>query len=65
MLDLYKLREVMIWLYDCIKDEATFEDFCILLGEAIGIDAEKLELLSIYDVAIVFPDLSNLSTQSH
>ena len=55
----------MIWLYDCIKDEATFEDFCILLGEAIGIDAEKLELLSIYDVAIVFPDLSNLSTQSH
>ena len=49
MINLYKLQEAMIWIHGAFKDEDK------VLGEAIGIDGMKLQLLADYDVDVVFP----------
>ena len=54
MVNYYKLKEAMIWTHAVIKDEDSFEELCKILGEAIGIDGYKLQLLAYYDVEVVF-----------
>ena len=54
MPNLYKLQEALMWIHGAIKDEDSFEELCKILGEAIGIDGYKLQLLVYYDVDVVF-----------
>ena len=45
-----------LWLYDTIRDDDLFEQFCEVLGEAIDVDGYKLQLLAFYDVETVFKE---------
>ena len=55
MTNLYTLKEAIMWAYAVIKDDDSLEEFCKILGEAIGIYGYKLQLLAFYDVEVVFP----------
>ena len=56
MVNYYKLKEAIMWIHGAIKDEDSFEELCKILGESIGIDGYKLQLLAYYDVEVVFPE---------
>ena len=56
MVNYYKLKEAIDWIYTAIKDDDSFEEFCAILGDAIGIRGYKLQLLAFYDVDVVFPE---------
>ena len=56
MVNYYKLKEAIDWIYAAIKDDDSFEEFCAILGDAIGIRGYKLQLLAFYDVDVVFPE---------
>ena len=58
MPNLDKLQEAMRWIHGAFKDDDSFEEFCKVLGEAIGIAGYKLQLLAYYDVDVVFPPCS-------
>ena len=56
MINYYKLKDAIMWLYDTIRDDDLFEQFCEVLGEAIDVDGYKLQLLAFYDVETVFKE---------
>ena len=57
MINYYKLKDAIMWLYDTIRDDDLFEQFCEVLGEAIDVDGYKLQLLVYYEVDEVFAEL--------
>ena len=61
MIDYHKLKDAIMWLYDTIRDDDLFEQFCEVLGEAIDIDGYKLQLLVYYEVDEVFADRQSLA----
>ena len=56
MINYYKLKDVIMWLYDYIRNEDYFEQICDILGEAIDIDGYKLQLLVYHEVDEVFKE---------
>ena len=54
MPNLEKLEKVIREIRNVFKDDDSFEDLCMLLGDAIGIAGTKLQLLAYYDVNVVF-----------
>ena len=57
MIDYHKLKDAIMWLYDTIRDDDLFEQFCEVLGEAIDVDGYKLQLLVYHEVDEVFAEL--------
>ena len=61
MINYYKLKDAIMWLYDYIRNEDYFEQICDMLGEAIDVDGYKLQLLVYHEVDEVFADRQSLA----